>query len=337
MSTGTLEKSANGAGTQIAQASKEVVYQFVPLGESDPITLTVSRVKQFLCTPTKSGKYPDNEQVVKYIMLCKAQGLNPWVNDAFLVGYDSQDGPTFSLITAHQAFLKRAEASKEYDGMESGVIVQREDSDPVYRPGDLVLRNETLIGGWAKVHRKDRKIPSDEALNLATFNTNRSRWKADPAGMIVKCAEASALRKAFPSNLAGLYCREEMDRVITTTATLVAEVAPGKTRSEALADQLQSRIAPPNSDSQEEPPNNGEESQVEPEAKTETPEQSELQRLITLVGTKTKIIEVKDIEARAKEFSEADAAILVKACMERQEQIKAFRGEKASGKLPGTE
>src|SRR5689334_18978646 len=99
MSAGTLEKPANGAGTQITQTPKETTYQFVPLGESDPITLTVSRVKQFLCTPTKSGKHPTNEQVVKFIMLCKAQGLNPWLNDAFLVGYDSQDGPTFSLIT----------------------------------------------------------------------------------------------------------------------------------------------------------------------------------------------------------------------------------------------
>jgi hypothetical protein len=115
------------------------------------------------------------------------------------------------LITSHQAILKRAEASSQYDGMESGVIVLRND-ELTERQGDLVLKGEVLVGGWARVHRKDRSIPSYDALNLSTFDKNQSRWNSDKARMIVKCAEASALRKAFPSTLAAMYCKEEMDR-----------------------------------------------------------------------------------------------------------------------------
>lgn len=221
---------------QRSPQKQEQLITYTPLGETETITLTLSRVKQFLCVPTRSGKMPSDEQVVKYMMLCKAQSLNPWVNDAYLVGYDSKDGPQFSLITAHQALLKRAEASPEFNGIESGVVVMR-DNQISERQGDLVLPNEVLVGGWARVHRKDRQIPSYDALSLKTFDTGRSRWAVDPAGQIVKCAEASALRKAFPSTLAAMYCREEMERHRSEDPA-----PPVDTRSKA--DRMAERLIP---------------------------------------------------------------------------------------------
>lgn len=228
--------------TVAKQAPKpETTIAYVPLGETGEITLTLSRVKQFLCVQTRSGKMPSDEQVVKFMMLCKAQSLNPWVNDAYLVGYDGKDGPSFSLITAHQAFLKRAEASPEFDGMESGVIVLK-DGNISERPGDLVLGGETLVGAWARVHRRDRKIATYDSLNLKTFDTGRSRWAIDPAGMIVKCAEASCLRKAFPSTLAAMYCKEEMDRERDSHEPVVAsEVRP---KADRLAERLIGQAKP---------------------------------------------------------------------------------------------
>lgn len=234
--------SSDKPTTEVATKPAETVITFVPLGEKDPIQLTVARVKAFLCTPTKSGAYPSDKDVMGFIMLCKASGLNPWVRDAYLVGYDSKDGPNFSLITAHQAFLKRGEAHGEYDGMESGVIVMAANV-LTYREGDLVLPGESLIGGWARVHRRDRSHSSYDALNLSTFNTQRSRWAADPAGMIVKCAEASALRKAFPSNLAGLYLADERDRDVETTRLESASVERVSQSSRVMA--AAQRIAPP--------------------------------------------------------------------------------------------
>ena len=187
---------------------------YVPLGEKTAIELTVDRVQRFLCVPTKSGKRPTTEQVIQYMMLCQAQSLNPWVRDAYLVGYDSKDGPSFSLITSHQAILKRAEASDQYDGMESGLVVKSGDTI-TDRPGKILYEGEKILGGWCRVYRKDRRIPAYDSIQLNTYNTGRSRWAVDPAGMIVKVAEAAALRKSYPSNLAALYCEEEMDHTTT--------------------------------------------------------------------------------------------------------------------------
>ena len=99
--------------------------EYIPFLSEQQIQLTPRMVIRFMCKPTKSGKRATLEQALHFCMLCKARGLNPWEGDAFLVGYDTADGPEFSLITAHQAFLKRAEIHPEYDGMKSGVIVKR--------------------------------------------------------------------------------------------------------------------------------------------------------------------------------------------------------------------
>ena len=251
IATATATTSAKQNGQQnTALAMEERSVTYVPIGEKEEIVLSVKQVENFLCVKTRSGKIACREDIIKFMMLCKAQGLNPWVNDAYLVGYDTNDGPKFQLIPAHQALLKRAELSKEYDGMESGVCVIDTDGNLTERQGDLVLKNETLVGGWARVYRRDRKVPSYDSLKLETFSTGKSRWSIDPAGQICKCAEASALRKAFPSTLAQMYCREEMEREIENghreRITYGDSTQPHQpaTKSEAIAAILQKRIAP---------------------------------------------------------------------------------------------
>lgn len=239
------------------------VIEYVPFGDQgEPIKLSMGIVRDFVANKTKSGQSPTDTQLMKFMMLCKSRRLNPFEGDAFLVGYDSNDGPTFSLITAHQAFLKRAELSKEYDGMESGVIVLDNEGNLRDREGDFFLDGETLVGAWATVHFKTRKYPMRERIKLGTFNQHRSRWKLDPGGMIVKCAESSALRKAFPTMLGGLYTEDEM---------------PPPSRTEASPRQpLVERIAKLNGKAVESPQDNGHhvedgELSTSPEKPAETP------------------------------------------------------------------
>jgi phage recombination protein Bet len=250
---------------------------FKPLGETSEITLSVGIVRRFITNKTRSGKVPDEAEITKFIMLCKARELNPWVGDAYLVGFDSKDGPQFNLITAIQAFYKRAELNPNYDGMESGVSVLKEDGSIEDRQGDFLLPKEKLVGGWARVYRKDQKVPMFDRLRLETYSTGRSRWMADPAGMIVKCAESSVLRRAFPNQLSALYVAEEMQRTIADGSGTPEpkRIQTANTRTEQLADALGEPEAyhdhgSAGEESQEPPEAFGEESQDVPETDTES-------------------------------------------------------------------
>lgn len=192
----------------LAEQKKRGEICYVPFGEAREVCLTVGMVRQFLCTPTSKGFDPSDQDCVKFLMLCQSKRLNPWSGDAYLVGFDTQNGPQFSLITAHQALLKRAEASEHFNGIEWGVIVER-DGEEHQRQGDRVAKGEKLVGGWAKCYRKDRVVPFSNEVGLEVYSTGRSRWKVDPGGMIAKVARASVLRLAYPTELSGLYIGEE--------------------------------------------------------------------------------------------------------------------------------
>jgi phage recombination protein Bet len=214
---------------------------FTPFQEEKPITLTAKMVMRYFAKPTKKGFTCTEAQAEKFVMLCKTRGLNPFVGDAFIVGYDTDDGPEFNLITAHQALIKRAEAHPQFAGMSSGVIVRRAVSDGVGETieydGKYVEPGDTLVGGWSKVKRKDRDEPKYARIALTAFAKGFGRWKFDGAGMIVKCAQADALREMFPNQLGGLHVEEEFigseAREPVQMPRAVGEVAPDAPKKEA--------------------------------------------------------------------------------------------------------
>jgi phage recombination protein Bet len=195
--------------TAVSVLDKETIIK--PFGSDDTIKLTINNIKNLIAVKTKSGKTCSDNDAIKFIMMCKARLLNPYEGDAFLIGYDNKDGSaSFSLITAHQAFLKRAELHPQYDGMESGVIVEV-DGKLEQHEGDFIENGWTLAGGWATVFFKNRSHPMKKRVNLSRFQKSWGIWQDDPAGMIVKCAEADVLRSSFPTMLGGLYMREELN------------------------------------------------------------------------------------------------------------------------------
>lgn len=72
-------------------------------------------------------------------------------------------------LLSHQAFLKRAEVHKEYDGMASGVIVSNGE-EIIEMEGDFFPDGYSLLGAWATVYFKTRSHPMRKRIKLSTFN-----------------------------------------------------------------------------------------------------------------------------------------------------------------------
>ena len=194
--------------TQAVEKKESRAVEYIPFGAQDKVRLTVEMVKNLIAVKTKTGKTCSDNEAIKFVAMCQARRLNPFEGDAYLIGYDGKDGPQFSLITAHQAFLKRAELNVEYDGMKSGLILER-DGAMVDVEGDFYLQTDRVMGGWATVFFKNRKVPMHKRLRIERFRKAFGIWLDDAAGMIAKCAEADALRSSFPTMLGGLYMKEE--------------------------------------------------------------------------------------------------------------------------------
>lgn len=171
----------------------------------DAITITSEDVRMHIC-PQANAK-----EVAYFMELCRAQRLNPFLNEAYLVKFQ---GKPAQIMVAHKALVKRAEQHPEYDGMEHGVVVMRDGQVHQEQRGAYYPEaGEVLLGGWAKVYRKDRRMPIYAERSFKSMNKGQANWKSMPDVMIDKCAQAAALREAFPDELRSMYVREEMGSI----------------------------------------------------------------------------------------------------------------------------
>lgn len=170
----------------------------------DHFSVSFEEVRHFIC-----AKATDAECKI-FLETCRAYRLNPFTREAYLIHYDNKSNETpATIVLGKNCYLQMAERHPAYDGFEAGVIVLN-DGGVEYREGSAVYDGEELLGGWAKVYRKDRSRPNYEEVKLGEYNTGKSLWASKPATMIRKVALVHALREAFPSTYGLTYDESEI-------------------------------------------------------------------------------------------------------------------------------
>lgn len=177
----------------------------------ETVKLSPNIIKRYLVNG--SGEVTDQE-VVMFLNLCRFQHLNPFLREAYLIKYGNSPA---TMVVGKDAITKRAMRNASFAGQQAGVVVQQvETGELEYRPGALVLEDEKLVGGWAKVFVKGYQEPIEAVVGLSEYVWTKKtgevneQWTKRPATMIRKVALMQALREAFPDDLAGMYDSSEM-------------------------------------------------------------------------------------------------------------------------------
>lgn len=160
-----------------------------------------------------------NDEFAVFLHQCKRTGLDPMARQIYLVRrWDSKNNRNnMTVQVGIDGFRLVADRTGCYAG----------NDDPVYddesNPRRATVTVYKIVGGlrcpFTATARWDQYYPGDKQGFM---------WKKMPHLMLGKCAEALALRKAFPAELSGLYTDDEMaqagdsERVSASTQTPVA-------------------------------------------------------------------------------------------------------------------
>lgn len=147
-----------------------------------------------------AGTSPDDFLV--FLEVCKHRNLNPFAREIYAIVRSGK----MTIQVSIDGFRKLAERSGKYRGQ---VGPQFCAADGIWR--DEWLKDEPPVAARVGVLRADFDKPVWAVARYKAYvQPSSPTWQKMPDLMTAKCAEALALRKAFPDEMSGLYTHEEM-------------------------------------------------------------------------------------------------------------------------------
>lgn len=158
-----------------------------------------------------------NEEFEIFLMACMKTQLDPFMRQIYAVKRKSKKpdgswGETMTIQTGIDGYRLIAERTERYaPGPEPTYVY---DANGNLISATSYIKKQTKDGTW---HTVSASAYVDEYMQTFTDKATGEKrptgmWVTMPKTMLAKCAEAQALRKAFPAEMSGVYTKEEMQQ-----------------------------------------------------------------------------------------------------------------------------
>jgi phage recombination protein Bet len=140
-----------------------------------------------------------------FLNQCVRTGLDPLARQI----YSIPRGNGRTIQTGIDGYRLIAQRTGEYAGSDDAIYDAETENHP----------NRATVTVWRLVEGVPRAFTATARWSEYKPELGDQMWQKMPYLMIAKCAEALALRKAFPQELSGIYTDAEMDQATTVDGT----------------------------------------------------------------------------------------------------------------------
>lgn len=152
----------------------------------------------------------DDAELAVFLRIAQKYDLDPFTKQIYAIKNEKRPQDPAIIMVSRDGFLAIAERSGVFDGMHSGVVKEGD----TFRPGrdeafhEYGAERGKILAAFAYVYRTDRRYPSSFVAPWAEYGAPNTRdaqgkvktwspWAKYPSALIVKVAEANALKRAF--------------------------------------------------------------------------------------------------------------------------------------------
>lgn len=216
--TGT--PAVNGTATQAVSLIREGrnarLKTLIPDGQSPKVY--VDLIKAQVMGVDKQGNARPDEDLLLFLYTCKRTGLDPLTNQIYAVyRWDNRFGrERMTIQTGIDGMRLVAERSGKYAGQDDVKYLPEDEADP--QPTKATVSVYKQIKGTRVAFTASARWL--EYVQTTKDGKPMGLWTKMPYLMLGKCAEALALRKAFPNELSGIYSEDEMTQADKPLADL---------------------------------------------------------------------------------------------------------------------